>query len=220
MSRSKFFAGLAVVFVCGVNVQAAPTVNGTVGAGEYETIIQDSADTSKEFYGTGLDIDTMQFDADQTGNVDDSYYLSITTVNTPIDTNGSPGSINMVTSLQMAFGGSANPDASNADYILNIVVEDAGSDVKLWEWDNSGSIWSEVSLGGTDYAMGVGDHFEFSILKTKMPNMPVDPYFNAILDGSGGWQDDQVAGKVPEPATMALLGMGGIGILIRRRRKA
>jgi hypothetical protein len=64
----------------------------------------------------------------------------------------------------------------------------------------SGTVYSATDLGLTD----TGD---FDALRT-------------IVTGSGSYHWFDSIQVVPEPATMVLLGLGGVGLLIRRRRRS
>ena len=83
-------------------------------------------------------------------------------------------------------------------------------------WTNSGNV---VDLGGVWLSPG-----EYSTLQTTahnnimgIPGLP-DDNWDLVGEVVVGWKFNGIVAPVPEPATMTLLGIGGAGILMRRRR--
>ncbi len=208
MLRSLIIGGVVVVF-CASFVQASPIIDGDVGSGEYTNVIDDTGDESlKDFFSTGLDMATMQFD-------DDSgwLYLAMTVVGEPVDRNGDPTSFDEETNFKVKFYDTAG---TTPCYLLDIVI--TGTDVEVELEYYNGSSWSDVTLNPGDYEIAVGDALEFKIDESKMSNLPDSFSFRSRLDGTGEWDDDQMSGHIPEPATLILLGLGAVGSLLRRRR--
>ena len=69
------------------------------------------------------------------------------------------------------------------------------------------------------YGTTIGNALELRIDQLKMPNLDSQPYVRIQLDGTGEWDDDQLEGVVPEPATVGLIGMGLVTALVARRRR-
>ncbi|HET6430081.1 MAG TPA: PEP-CTERM sorting domain-containing protein [Phycisphaerae bacterium] len=71
-----------------------------------------------------------------------------------------------------------------------------------------------------DYVVGIGSALELKLDRSRIPTIGSDFAFQAQLDDNGSGSDDQIAGQVigvPEPATMALLAVGGVALLRRKR---
>jgi hypothetical protein len=81
--------------------------------------------------------------------------------------------------------------------------------------------YTPILLAPADYQVSVGvfpyQALEVAISKGKM-SLISTPYVFVQLDEGGFARDDQIEGVVPEPATLALLALGGVGVLIRRKR--
>jgi len=203
---------VAIVGFCGpaaMGVLATPTVDGTVGAGEYEYVITDNPDYGTDFYNTGLDMDTNQFDDD-----DDWGYLAVTAVSPPIRTEGDPWSFLGISVFSIMFY--SDGAATTPCYYLEVEMSGDDTEVELWEYTGSG--WDDVDLAPSDYAVAVDSALELKISKNVMDTEVIES-FRSQLDGTGAWQDDQIGPQlIPEPATLLLIGAGCFGLLGRRRR--
>jgi len=195
---------------------ASPTLDGSVGAGEYTVVLNDTPnETTKPFYNTGLDMSTVQFDQDGTWN-----YMALTVVSPPVDINGGPLSIDEQTIFRMFF---YDHTGTTKAYRLAVTMDAGGvslSSLTLDSW--TGTAWATVSLLPADYAVTLGTSntaLEAKILQSKMSSLATDPYVRAQLDDTGDWADDSLEGVVPEPATLGLMGLGVVGLILRRRRK-
>ena len=74
-------------------------------------------------------------------------------------------------------------------------------------------------LSGADYVAAASSGLEVAISKPLMAAMSgVSSFlFQAQLDDTGSYSDDQIAGMIPEPVTMGLVSIGGL-LLLRRRK--
>lgn len=191
---------------------ASPMIDGNVGTGEYQTVLNDVAnENTHEFYNSGLDIEALHF-AEDSG----SYWMGLTTVASPIDTDGDPTSELGDTGFWAIFY-----DGQGGPRLYKVIVGMSGAapDVALYEWNGVTSHWDTVALTGADYDIDVYNDLEVRIATAKMPNLVDSPYVFGQLDGTGEWNDDQIRGTVPEPATLGLMGLGLVVSLVLRRQK-
>ena len=225
MSRSKCIAVcVATVAICACPVLATPIVNGTVGAGEYATTLTDPAEPGAVFFNSGLDIDKVHFDADATGG---SRYMGLTVTVPPFDTNGSNVSFIQSTGVVMYFY--ANDTTPLPSIIMNLAFNALGfiDDLSFYREYTTPLAYTETDfddiVAGVDYDIAAGAAMEFRISKSAFkvfsgddPNFP--SYVRMQLDDTGFNQDDQIAGDIPEPASLAILAIGGLAMLKRRRK--
>jgi hypothetical protein len=179
------------------------TVDGTVNPGEYSIVMPDNSDpVGAQFIGTGLDISSLQFD------ISGGYcYMGLKTA-APLITTGDPTSMRGATYFEATFFDGATP-------LYYVYFDFADNTLTLREKTTTG--WQTLNTAGlVNYAVGTSAEAQVSL--SLLPKLPANLSFVARLDGTGDWMDDQISGTVPEPASLALLAMGGLAVLRRNRK--
>jgi len=196
-------AGLALALV-GSSVWAAPIIDGNVGGTEYAFILQDTAPETA--YVANLDIDKFRFDSTN------AYYnVGLTVTSPPVDKTGGVTSPMRRSEFWTVFRDFTN---TTDLYVVDVLMNAAGPLMFTLEDCTNGTV---VFLSLADVA--VQNAIEWRVAKTLMPLLPDHPYVEAQLDNRGAAEDDQITGVVPEPATLALLGLGAAAAAFMRRRK-
>ena len=196
----------------------------------------------QDYHASALDIDTVYF-----AQYGDSRYAGLTVdpVNhtAMFSTSGSPASYTGQTALNIAFY-STLPDPTAyppalPSYYLNLVFSATGLEQGLlieydlannrkittdlvlhFTYENNGQNFQFNSDIADMYEIGTGNGLEIRLSDDLFVDRDASnaSYFIAQLDDLGGYQDDQIVGHLPEPATMSLLCLGGLVLLGRRRR--
>jgi hypothetical protein len=210
--RKQMLLGMVAA---GVLLAASPAwaslmVDGSITGAEYAVVLNDATgENAEDYYNTGLDIEALHFDAAMDGGTN-WFWMALDVVNEPVDPDGDPTSI-----LNETWHGITFYDAQGGNVLHQVLARLAmvGGNPTVVD-----VLLDGASLNAADYDAAVADALEVRIKQSALPNMTLEPFVESQLDGTGNWRDDQMTGQIPEPATLALLALGGVGMLIRRRR--
>lgn len=231
--------GVIALVISAALATASPILDGDVNPGEYGVAVPDTYvfgapdETGMDYFNSGLDIDSAHFDSDAS-----KLYFGVSTKDTFMP-DGSPASYTGQTAVNMAFYETmpdltASPAASPLWY-ANLVLSATGVEQAVLVQYPAGEPKVTIDLLSGLKKVGAVYSFDTSIpskfvskfnqgleISLDMSLLVVDPttapYFSMQLDDLGGWEDDQMIGQIPEPATLGLLAVGAVLILRRRRR--
>ena len=98
---------------------------------------------------------------------------------------------------------------------MNVV---AGNDMlNVWVDPDVNAAGSAAGLGAADYTNSLVDYTD-SIVRVGMPINATGDTTDALYVSDTGTAFTDVTGVVPEPSTTALLGLGGLALILRRRK--
>lgn len=192
---------------------AAPIVDGSFNAAEYQTVIADGSDGSAQFVGTGLDITHVGFSI--TGG---TFYIGLQTA-APLDVDGDPTVLprHHYTGFWIDFTNGTD------HYFLDTATTGSAALAYADLYHSPDGINYNLVPGfGSVSVIGSGLEIAFNASFASAITSVTSGFDVAgQLDGSGAWADDQVDGFVqivPEPATIALFA-AGTALMVTRKRK-
>jgi len=191
---------------------AAPVLDGQVQPAPvtdfYTTTIVGTPDGT---CAPGLDISKLSF------AFDDTYvYVGVSTIG-PFNPSGSDQSIGGATTFTMGLYATDDSPmvrmfrvymTSPTDVVGNLYASKCSNATPVWTTGQGDIAVAETTNGGG---------LEFRIPRKELGDLGTNFVVRAELDDNGGYTDDTISGQVPEPATMTLLGLGALGLIIRRR---
>jgi len=206
MVCSKALISLVVVGFLASSAFTAPVLlTGNPSEADYEIVATDAANEAG--LAEHLDMDKLLLAGDDGNDPADWYYLGLIVNDPDISRTGGPTSFLSRTVLDCLFIGDGGAILHNLSVVLT------ATDVYVYV--------DGLMLDSADYDTAVDSGLEIALVKGALPNMAGVDTFDVLaqLDDTGTAADDQlVAFGIPEPATFALLMLGGVLALTRRRR--
>lgn len=209
-------AVLGIALSSSVGFGAVLDVDGNITAAHYDFSYTDSDIAGEPFAGTGLDIDTVHFGAVPSPLAPEWFTLGMTVANSSINTTGD-GTMGPFSRTSIVV----NLSQGQTTFMIQATLL-AGTVQDVLMLDTSGPAPTFVPLSEpTDIRYAVDTGFEIAIKTSKFTNFsPASPFdFVLLFEGGGTDRDDIISGRVPEPATMSILMIGGLVLARRRKRK-
>jgi len=210
-------AVLGIALSSSVGLGAVLDIDGNVDPAHYDFAYTDVDIVGEPFDGTGLDIDTVHFGAVPSVLAPEWFTVGMTVANSSINTTGD-GTMGPFSRTSVVI----NLSQGGQDKYMIQATLLAGTVQDVLMLDTSGPAPALVPLiEPTDLRYAVDTGFEIAIKATKFANLsPASPFdFVLLFEGGGTDRDDIIKGKVPEPATMSILMIGGLIGLARRRKR-
>jgi|GEM_PF-4509008 len=200
-------------------------IDGVVNPADYDITVPDAIDTGKIFLGTNCDIDTLYWGLvpgpgynPVTNPLDAWYTLGMTVVAPPINTTGDgsagPGAFAPTTvHLSLRQGGTEKNSLDVFMFFGNILGQPL-------MWDTTGATPTAITLDASNLKYALGTGLEIAIKADKFNLNPASPFdFDLHFEAGGENEDDRIQGRIPEPATISMIVIGGLVVLVRRRRR-
>ena len=198
------------LLLVGTSAFAAPILDGQVLPGDaYTAQIFDA--TGEGSYGVGLDIASLSYSFDST-----YAYFGLSATGT-FSARGSDLSIDGATVFDM------NMTATDSGPLVRKlrVYMTSPTDAAAGMYTSNSALASPIWLAGAaDIAVAetANGGLEVRMPRSQLGNLGTDFYVRGQLDDTGEYADDVIAGRVPEPMTIALLSIGGVVLMARRRK--
>jgi len=226
---SSYLASVLVVALSStVGFGAMLNVDGIVNPADYDEIVSDLNDIGTEHYVlTGSDIKDLHWgwawDPGHPGDPDEAWYtLGMRVEVPPINTTGDETlPFPTVTTFQLGIvQGGIQRYSFNAMMFYSSVVN-----VTMLEYDALGQNPVPVALDATtlkhavDITANPNAGLEIAVKANKFTNLTINPFdVVGLFEGGGENEDDIIMGRVPEPTTVSMVVLGGLLVLVRRRR--
>jgi hypothetical protein len=210
---------LAGVLLCAAAASATPVIDGDIatdGGGnynEYDAVCWDDAGETQAWAQSGLDIETLQFSSDA-----NDLYVGLTVTVPPVDFDGGPNSFMGQSWLYLQL---SDDDSSHTPlYSMAITLHTDANYVRAGVVDLKTGLETIEVNDGNNFWCRVGNAVEFRVAHSLVNELSDTFQATVQLDDLGDQPDDQLqTPALPEPASAALLGLGGAVLASRRRRR-
>jgi len=205
-----------------VGFGAILNIDGSVDPADYDIAVPDVDLGTEDFVLSGSDIDTVYWGLVPdvtyhpiTAPLDAWYTFGMTVTVPPINTSGDLTGPPAPTSVRLTLSqGGVEKHSLNAFMFFGNIL---GQPLL---WDSTTGPPTAIALDASTLKYAVGTGLEIAIRADKFnlaPNSPFD--FDLHFEGGGTNEDDRIQGRIPEPATMSIILVGGLFVLARRRRR-
>ena len=218
-SGKLLVTAMCVVLSCSVGFGATVTVDGDITAADnYDLPFTDNVDVGEPFLGTDLDIEALHWGVvpgptyhPVNNPLDAWYHIGMTVKAPPIST--SDGGIPTAVSLILSQGGVEKHLLYATMYYGGFLGQPVMTDLTT-------PTPTPIALDASNLKYAVNTGLEIAIKADKFNLDPASPFdFKLNFGAVGTNRDDEMQGRVPEPATMSMILVGGLFTLVRRRRR-